>query len=217
MDPAPFVDANDAYEASELSAFQVPDPTWEWAHKDWYVDMTLDVDASGWQYGFSFQTSSFTGTFHPLTTFVRRRRWLRLRRKMVDMHVGVPWKETLAELPESSVLDPRLLYHVNMDRDRLNVIEAWIRTLRPGDDVELPKDKACMLLEAMDFMQTKLILVQVMQSAAASRRIHSNTLAYLVDAFLTHPYVFFHDMSVISTPPLSAGKQLDQQWNVQQT
>jgi hypothetical protein len=59
---------------------QVPDPSWQWAWKTWYVDMSRDVDEEGWEYSFSFrQGFSWHGTHPWFHSFVRRRRWLRKR------------------------------------------------------------------------------------------------------------------------------------------
>jgi hypothetical protein len=61
---------------------QVPDPSWEWSWKTWYVDMSYDVDEEGWQYSFSFASRfSWHGTHPWFHSFVRRRRWLRQRMK----------------------------------------------------------------------------------------------------------------------------------------
>ncbi|KAL2000736.1 hypothetical protein VTN02DRAFT_2690 [Thermoascus thermophilus] len=66
----------------DVSTAQVPDPSWEWAWKTWYVDMSGDVDEEGWQYSFSFASKNAWHGTHPwFHSFVRRRRWLRLRVK----------------------------------------------------------------------------------------------------------------------------------------
>ncbi|KAI4245816.1 MAG: hypothetical protein L6R40_002344 [Gallowayella cf. fulva] len=62
---------------------QVPDPSWEWAWKTWYVDMSHDVDEEGWEYSFSFQPRFAWHGSHPwFHSFARRRRWLRKRVKV---------------------------------------------------------------------------------------------------------------------------------------
>ncbi|KAI9657670.1 MAG: hypothetical protein M1821_002846 [Bathelium mastoideum] len=66
---------------------QVPDPCWEWAWPSWYVDMAHDVDEEGWEYSFSFGTPPYKsygwhGAQKPWWhAFVRRRRWIRMRRR----------------------------------------------------------------------------------------------------------------------------------------
>ncbi|KAL9007627.1 MAG: hypothetical protein Q9173_007149 [Seirophora scorigena] len=62
---------------------QVPDPSWEWAWRTWYVDMSHDVDEEGWEYSFSFQPRFAWHGSHPwFHSFARRRRWLRKRVKV---------------------------------------------------------------------------------------------------------------------------------------
>ena len=62
---------------------QLPDPSWAWVSKSWYVDMSRDVDDEGWQYSFSFRhTFSWHGNHPWFHSFVRRRRWLRQRVKL---------------------------------------------------------------------------------------------------------------------------------------
>lgn len=70
----------------DITNAQVPDPSWVWAEgwKNWYVDMTGDVDEEGWRYSFAFgQRGRFSwhGTHPWFHSFVRRRRWVKLRVK----------------------------------------------------------------------------------------------------------------------------------------
>ena len=60
---------------------QLPDPSWQWAWQTWYVDMSGDVDEQGWQYSLSFNSSAWHGSHPWFHSFVRRRRWVRLRVK----------------------------------------------------------------------------------------------------------------------------------------
>ncbi|KAL4873383.1 hypothetical protein BDV12DRAFT_182223 [Aspergillus spectabilis] len=81
LDPAPWLNAVRKRSFVNITNAQVPDPSWEWAWKTWYVDMSGDVDEQGWQYSFSFGSSPWHGT-HPFWhSFVRQRRWVRLRIK----------------------------------------------------------------------------------------------------------------------------------------
>ena len=75
---------NSAFKDSPINITnaQVPDPSWQWAWKSWYVDMSHDVDEEGWEYSFSFRHGfSWHGTHPWFHSFVRRRRWLRKRIK----------------------------------------------------------------------------------------------------------------------------------------
>lgn len=67
----------------DILTAQLPDPSWAWAWRSWYVDMTSDVDEEGWTYSFSFSPAfSWHGTHIWFHSFVRRRRWLRKRVKL---------------------------------------------------------------------------------------------------------------------------------------
>ena len=54
LDPSPWSDADGANTALDPSTKQLPDPTWEWVHPEWLVDMTGETDEDGWQYSGSF-------------------------------------------------------------------------------------------------------------------------------------------------------------------
>lgn len=89
---------NNAFRTSpvDIRNAQVPDPSWEWAWKSWYVDMSRDVDEEGWEYSFSFQKGFSWHGNHPwFHSFVRRRRWLR---KRVRKHVVHKTKDKSHEL-----------------------------------------------------------------------------------------------------------------------
>ena len=80
FDPSPWQTANFKDSAVNITNFQLPDPSWIWDWKTWYVDMSHDVDEEGWEYSFSFNgVYSWHGTHPFLYSFVRRRRWLRRR------------------------------------------------------------------------------------------------------------------------------------------
>ncbi|WBW70764.1 dysferlin-like membrane trafficking protein Mug65 [Schizosaccharomyces osmophilus] len=81
FDPAPWVDGNFKASPVNIKTATCPDPSWEWVWQRWYVDMNGDVDESGWQYGFSFGFSNWNGRPISLQSFVRRRRWIRQRKK----------------------------------------------------------------------------------------------------------------------------------------
>lgn len=68
---------------------QVPDPSWTWVWKTWYVDMSHDVDEEGWEYSFSFKEGFAWHGSHPwFHSFVRRRRWIRKRVKTRPARTG---------------------------------------------------------------------------------------------------------------------------------
>ena len=88
LDPGPWQTSAFTDSAVNITNAQVPDPSWTWAWKSWYVDMSHDVDEEGWEYSFSFQKGFAWHGSHPwFHSFVRRRRWLR---KRVKIHPSQP-------------------------------------------------------------------------------------------------------------------------------
>lgn len=85
FDPAAWVTRDFKDSPVNITNAQVPDPSWMWSWKTWYVDMSHDVDEEGWQYSFSFgKRFAWHGTHPWFHSFVRRRRWLRKRVKRTD-------------------------------------------------------------------------------------------------------------------------------------
>ncbi|KAI8376065.1 uncharacterized protein BYT42DRAFT_546794 [Radiomyces spectabilis] len=89
FDPSPWCDADMRYTPMDPKTYQLPDPTWEWVSKDWMVDMTDDVDedlkmtyGAGWQYALKFHGAAWHGNYKHFRSFVRRRRWIRLRHRI---------------------------------------------------------------------------------------------------------------------------------------
>ena len=82
FDPSPWTNAEFQDSPVDIRNAQVPNPTWVWSWKRWYVDMTDDVDEEGWMYSLSFAKKfSWHGTHPWFHSAVRRRRWLRQRVK----------------------------------------------------------------------------------------------------------------------------------------
>jgi len=82
FDPPAWVTRDFKESPVDVRDAQTPDPGWTWAWKCWYVDMSGDVDEDGWQYSLSFHSRFAWHGSHPwFHSFVRRRRWLRLRVK----------------------------------------------------------------------------------------------------------------------------------------
>lgn len=82
FDPPAWVNRDFKDSPVDVTNAQVPDPSWEWEWRSWYVDMSGDVDEEGWQYSFSFASKfGWHGTHPWFHSYVRRRRWVRLRTK----------------------------------------------------------------------------------------------------------------------------------------
>ena len=108
FDPRPWQNAAFRTSASDIRNAQVPDPSWIWDWKSWYVDMSRDVDEEGWEYSFSFQKGVAWHGNHPwFHSFVRRRRWLRKRVRKDTSHKT---KERGHELnPDYFTIHPKIL------------------------------------------------------------------------------------------------------------
>lgn len=87
IDPQAWQNADFRTSAVDIRNAQVPDLSWEWAWKSWYVDMSRDVDEEGWEYSFAFPPQFAWHGNHPwFHSFVRRRRWLRKRIRKSTTH-----------------------------------------------------------------------------------------------------------------------------------
>ncbi|MCJ1254045.1 hypothetical protein MMC24_001859 [Lignoscripta atroalba] len=86
FDPSPWQTAAFKDSPVNITNAQLPDPSWQWVWKSWYVDMSHDVDEEGWEYSFSFRYGfAWHGTHPWFHSFVRRRRWLRKRVKKSEV------------------------------------------------------------------------------------------------------------------------------------
>jgi hypothetical protein len=80
FEPSAWTDADGVKSRVGVADAQLPDPSWEWAWRSWYVNMGGDVDEEGWEYSFWFGRGfGWHGTHPWFCSFVRRRRWLRKR------------------------------------------------------------------------------------------------------------------------------------------
>lgn len=84
FDPSAWTTQDRRASPVDITNAQLPDPSWEWAWRTWYVDMSGDVDEQGWQYSFSFGSTQWHGTHPWFHSLVRRRRWVRLRAKIPE-------------------------------------------------------------------------------------------------------------------------------------
>ncbi|KAG0027657.1 hypothetical protein BGZ82_008822 [Podila clonocystis] len=85
VDPDEWTDSRFETSAMDTTDYELPDPSWEWVHKSWLVDMTGDVDEDGWEYAMTFHGSPWHGNYEIFRSFARRRRWLRLRKRKGKM------------------------------------------------------------------------------------------------------------------------------------
>jgi len=62
-----------------MDCLEVPNKQWKWVNA-WRVDNSTDVDEDGWEYAMNWGRE-FSSVYRK-TSFVRRRKWIRLRQKI---------------------------------------------------------------------------------------------------------------------------------------
>ena len=134
-DPKPWQNAQFRTSPVDIRNAQVPDPSWEWSWKSWYVDMSRDVDEEGWEYSLKFYGRwSWHGNHPWFHSFVRRRRWLRMRvRKDMKHHTREKAHELTADY---FTIHPKTVRPLSeMDGSEM----ARLRAKAEGSDEDLEK------------------------------------------------------------------------------
>ncbi|ETN42398.1 uncharacterized protein HMPREF1541_01552 [Cyphellophora europaea CBS 101466] len=147
FDPSPWVNKDFKDSPVNITNAQVPDPSWEWVWKTWYVDMSYDVDEEGWQYSFAFgRQTPWHGTHPWFHSFVRRRRWLR---KRVKKHLHQPGAIKASNLSAAHRLNAEYFtIHPKRDQSPDSARPQSYLSAIPTDVEELPdeiKDIATLL------------------------------------------------------------------------
>ncbi|KIW89074.1 uncharacterized protein Z519_10559 [Cladophialophora bantiana CBS 173.52] len=135
-DPSPWTTKDLKDSAVNITNAQVPDPTWEWAWNNWYVDMSHDVDEQGWQYSFAFGHNwTWHGTHPWFHSFVRRRRWLRKRVKRdVEGRYGAPGSMSDAH----HLSGDYFTIHSKRDRSPISAVDGAGKIARPSSFISFP-------------------------------------------------------------------------------
>jgi hypothetical protein len=81
LDPPPWTNAAFKPSATDITNAQVPDPSWQWAWKEWVINRQEGLDEDGWEYSFAFSKNFSWHGPHYWNSFVRRRAWIRKRVK----------------------------------------------------------------------------------------------------------------------------------------
>ncbi|CAG8458571.1 hypothetical protein RhiirA5_405733 [Rhizophagus irregularis] len=131
IDPHTWTDKNQKYSPMDIHNYQLPDPTWEWVHKEWMIDMSGDIDEEGWEYALNFHNSSWHGCYQPFRSFVRRRRWIRLRCKKGVKDNSTPSIPARSHVNSDAKTDDfeELWQNVKtsrLDREKLKLIDDYI-------------------------------------------------------------------------------------------
>lgn len=129
IDPSPWLNKDFKDSPVNITNAQVPDPSWEWTWKSWYVDMSHDVDEEGWQYSFAFgRKFAWHGTHPWFHSFVRQRRWLRKRAKKDHAHgTGQPGSLGAAH----NLTGDYFTIHSKRDQSPVSAVDGPGKTARP--------------------------------------------------------------------------------------
>lgn len=147
FDPSPWVTKDLKDSAVNITNAQVPDPSWVWAWKNWYVDMSYDVDEEGWQYSFMFGNRFGWHGSHPwFHSFARRRRWLRKRVK-VQNEATIDKGRTMGAAHHLNT--DYFTIHPKRDPSPVSALDSTVQTARPSSYIshkstepgsEIPED-----------------------------------------------------------------------------
>lgn len=136
IDPSPWVNKDFKDSPVNITNAQVPDPSWEWAWKSWYVDMSYDVDEEGWQYSFAFGRNwAWHGTHPWFHSFVRRRRWLR---KRVKRDPGYAYGKPGSLVAAHHLTADYFTIHSKRDRSPVSAVDGPGKTARPDSYISHP-------------------------------------------------------------------------------
>lgn len=136
IDPHPWATKDFKDSPVNITNAQVPDPSWEWTWKTWYVDMSHDVDEEGWQYSFAFGRSwAWHGTHPWFHSFVRRRRWLRKRVKR-DSRGSHGKAGTMSDAHH--LTGDYFTIHSKRDRSPIDAVDGTAKTAKPSSFISYP-------------------------------------------------------------------------------
>ncbi|KAG1449756.1 hypothetical protein G6F56_008548 [Rhizopus delemar] len=122
--------------------------------------MTDDVDEVGWQYSLKFHGADWHGNYKHFRSFVRRRRWIRLRyRNKLPAHQKPPF---LSQPSSSCVFVPQdIITQVKkcrLDREKMSVLSQAIDSGHQDQIVA----KISEYLNMLDFEDTKYTLLTLL-------------------------------------------------------
>ncbi|CAO3683300.1 unnamed protein product [Rhizopus stolonifer] len=160
FDPNPWCDADMKFTPMNTGNYQLPDPTWQWVSKDWMIDMTDDVDEVGWQYSLKFHGADWHGNYKHFRSFVRRRRWIRLRHcNKLPIHQKPPF---LSQPSSSCVFVPQdiatQVKKCRLDREKMSVLSQAIDSGHQDQIVA----KISEYLNMLDFEDNKYTLLTLL-------------------------------------------------------
>lgn len=146
FDPGPWTNKSGQTVYGCIDDFLLPDKTWRWKWKRWYVDMSLDIDDQGWAYSWRFGSNSWHGNHIWFRSFTRRRNWLRLRQKIrsdPDEITEAPFltmSETIENEDTRQLVIESLLTDLDacrLDREKLQIIVSILSDQQKLESIRL--------------------------------------------------------------------------------
>lgn len=185
FDPSPWQTSTFKDSPVNVTNAQLPDPSWAWVWRTWYVDMSYDVDEEGWQYSFTFSPSYAWHGSHPwFHSFVRRRRWLR---KRINPH-GKTSRDT-ANIKEAHLLNADYFtIHASRDRSRDSSAErtsknrsSFLSNARSESDDEQDSSDVSDILKLMAILKGARVDREKIWAVKAFVNQGGDDLFYLAD------------------------------------
>lgn len=164
---------------------QLPDPSWAWAWRTWYVDMSYDVDEEGWQYSLTFSPRYAWHGSHPwFHSFVRRRRWLR---KRIKIHAKTSRNAT--NIKDAHLLNADYFtIHASRDRSRdssaertINNRSSFLSNARSESDSEQDSSDVSDILKLMAVLRGARVDREKIWAVKAFLDQGGDDLFYLAD------------------------------------
>ncbi|KAJ5736187.1 Meiotically protein [Penicillium malachiteum] len=177
FDPGAWMTHDNRVSPVNITNAQLPDPSWEWAWRTWYVDMSSDVDEQGWEYSFSFSSSQWHGTHpwfhsfaHMLTEdyFTIHSSKTKSREQSIaglsKVESGFLSRATTTfngETPLEEIADiPSLMHALKMasiDRERLDALKTFVQD--GGEELYYLNDKIPEIMASFLFQASRWQLV----------------------------------------------------------
>lgn len=185
FDPSPWQTSNFKDSPVNVTNAQLPDPSWAWAWRTWYVDMSYDVDEEGWQYSFTFSPRyAWHGTHPWFHSFVRRRRWLR---KRIKIHGKM--SRDAANIKDAHLLNADYFtIHASRDRSRgssaertINNRSSFLSNARSESDSEQDSGDVSDILKLMTILKEARVDREKIWAVKAFLDQGGDDLFYLAD------------------------------------
>lgn len=152
VDPKPYTTDKGVMVTGGASSYLLPDVSWKWSWKRWYVDMSLDVDDQGWAYSWRFGSKSWHGVHVWLQSFVRRRQWIRKREKIPCEDTKILFKHGEGAIPFdvrpalSSRAPSSSMWIKTMDTSEIHTVSQLELALQ---DARLDRERIAILVNFM--------------------------------------------------------------------